>query len=216
MSWSLSGNSESITAANTTVVTINTDVFYISRIPFETRQIVGGPALTATPDTLELTQADTSYTRGAVVDGKLAVLPAGKETFEYGAFSQGLIERIDLVIGETYAEWSTRIFGSVVDGSADADGDGKTTYEEFLAGTDPQDPSSSTFLTGFAPLPAGGFSLTFATVPGHLYDIHRSTDLETWQPVIENIPGTGNPITHPDNPGTGPKFFYRIIAREPD
>ena len=63
-------------------------------------------------------------------------------------------------------------------------------------------------------LPAGGFSLTFDTVEGRLYHIRRSTDLENWQTIDDDVPGTGAPINHQDNPGIGPKFFDQIEVKE--
>lgn len=215
MEWILSGNSETATISEFQTITVDSQTFYIVKIPFESRTVVGQPALTPTANTLELTQADTSYTRSVTVDGESVTLPSGTESFTYGFPSQGLIERIDIQIGpETYEQWSLRIFGSVVDPKGDEDKDGRTNGEEFLDGTDPQDGSSLSLLTAFTPLPGGGFSLTFNTLEGRTYTIRRSTNLENWQIVFEDIPGTGEPITRTDNPGAGAKIFYRIEASE--
>ena len=73
-----------------------------------------------------------------------------------------------------------------------------------------QDASSLTFLTAFAPLPSGGFSITFDNLNGRSYTIRRSTNLQNWQIIASNLAGTGNPITRNGNPGSCPKFFYRI------
>ncbi|MCB1093443.1 MAG: hypothetical protein KDL87_18035, partial [Verrucomicrobiae bacterium] len=70
MEWTVSGNSESATVSTFQTVTVDSQTFYIVQIPFESRTVVGGPALTPTANTLELTQADTSYTRSVTVDGE--------------------------------------------------------------------------------------------------------------------------------------------------
>lgn len=84
--------------------------------------------------TLSLTAADTTYTVTAKVGTASATLPIGRTTLIYGAPTQGLIDRIDLTLGgETYAQWSQRIFGSLVSQTDDADGDGRRNYDEYLA-----------------------------------------------------------------------------------
>lgn len=216
VTWSIQGNHESITAANTTIVTINTEIFYISRVPFETRQIVGGPALPATANVLELTQADTTYTRSVTVDGKAAVLPAGKETFTYGAFSQGLIERIDLVVGESFEEWSERVFGEVVGREDDADGDGRTNRDEWLQGTDAQDAASRSIVRGLAASPGGGFTIMWDSELLRTYRVEKSATLDQpdWQPVGEPIAGTGNALQFVHPPSGEKRLFFRIVVSE--
>lgn len=212
--WTVSANEESIVATNSTFLAVNSNTYYIARIHFETRRIVGGPALAASTNTLELTRSDTTYSRSATVNGRRAVLPDGKDTFAYGTFSQGLIERIDLVVGETFEEWSQRVFGTLVGKDVDGDQDGRTHYEEFLAGTDPKDPASVRFLNAVSGLPDGRFVLHFDTVAGHVYDLLRSTDLKTWTPVKSGILGDGSPTTWTVHPGVEPKLYFHMVVRE--
>lgn len=216
--WSVAGNGESITASNTTIIVVNGGTFYLTRVPFEVRQITGGPAFAATANALALTRADTTYTRSATVGidsaTRAAIVPAGKETFVYGATRQGLAERIDLTVGETFAEWSQRIFGSVVDPNADADGDGHTNRQEYLQGTDPQSAQSFSIVRSFTPAPGGGFTIRWDSLPARSYTVERSATLGNggWQAVGPPLSGTGGPLeyTHPASAET--RLFFRIVV----
>lgn len=215
--WSISGIDQTIMVMNTTVVTINTTIFYISRIPFETRKVVGAPNFLATPNTLELTPADTSYTRSVTIDGEPGNLPDGKDTFTYGFASQGLIERLDLTTGpdiETFEEWSKRIFGRLVDPNSDEDSDGRSNLEEFQAGSDPQVPDHSTLIIGFSPLVDGRFKLEIKTAEGKRFDVVRSYDLDEWISLTDLLEGDGDIVEIVDDAGTAKYVFYRIRRTE--
>lgn len=169
-----------------------------------------------TPNTLALPAADTTYTVTAKVGATNATLPIGKTTLIYSAQSQGLIARIDLSLGgETYEQWSQRIFGSLVSQTDDADGDDRTNYEEYLAGTDPKNANSRLTVKTFTPLPGGGFSLTWDTQSDRTYRVERSTSLASnqWTTLQDNIQGDGTVKTFTDSqPGTSPHLFYRIAV----
>lgn len=216
VTFTLTGNAETLaTAIPARVVTIEGASWFIVSIPFETRSTQGGPALTATPNTLALTAANTSYTLTAKVGTATATLPNGKTTLIYGAPTQGLIDRIDLTLGETYEQWSQRLFGSLVSQTADADGDGRSNYEEYLAGTNPLDPNSRLMVKSFTPLPGGGFTITWDTVSGKYYRIERSTSLapNQWTSLQSNVSGDGGPKSYTDtNQGTAARLFYRIAV----
>lgn len=215
VSFTLAGNAETVTtAAPARVVSIEGTSWFVVSIPFETRTIQGSPALAASPGTLALTAADTTYTVTAKVGTATATLPTGKTTLIYGATTQGLIDRIDLTLGgETYAQWSQRIFGSLVSQTDDADGDGRSNYDEYLAGTDPQNPASRLSVTSFAPTSGGGFTLTWDTVSGKTYRVERSDSLtpNQWTVLQSGIAGDGNVKTFIDtNSGSAPRLFYRV------
>jgi hypothetical protein len=217
VTFTLTGNSETFTTPPPAqIVTLEGQSYYIVRIPFETRGITGGQALTATPNTLALPTVDTTYTVTAKVGSSNATLPAGKDTILYSAQRQGLIQRIDLTLGgETFDQWSQRIFGSVVDANGDEDHDGRSNHDEFLAGTDPLDPASRFIVETFTPLPGGGFSITWDTVPGKTYRVERSTSFANgeWQILESGAQGDGTHKTfHDTNPGTAPRLFYRIAV----
>ena len=216
VSFTLTGNSETLTTATPArLVTIGGTSWYIVSIPLETRTVQGGPPLTASPGTLALTPADTTYTVAAKVGTATATLPTGMGTLVYGTQSLGLIQRIDLSLGETYAQWSQRIFGTQVDpnADADADGDGISNYNEYLAGTDPKNPNSHFTVTHFTPLPGGGPTLTWDSVQGRIYRVERSTSLTScqWSTQQDNVQGDGAAKTFTGtNPGTAAHLFYRI------
>ncbi len=216
VTWSLSGNAETLAASKTTVVSVNGESFYLTRIPFETRQLADNTPLPATPNTLSLPAAATPYTRSATVDGRPAILPAGTGSFSYGAATQGLIERLDLVIGETFAEWSQRLFGSVVSQTADADGDGRTNYQEYVAGTDPQNPASAFRATSIVPAGANSVAITWRSIAGKSYFIDRSFDFQTWTTIAPVVLATNPQTTFTDSafPSGQPKVFYRISVRQ--
>ena len=211
VTWSLSGNAETLAVSQTTVVSVNGATFYLTRIPFETRQLADHTPLPATPNTLSLPAAATTYTRSATVDGRPAILPAGTGSFSYGTATQGLIERLDLVVGETFAEWSQRLFGHAVDPNGDEDGDGQTNMQEYLAGTDPKNPNSRFFVTSLTPAAGGGITFTWDSTSGKTYTVERTTDFQTWTPLQSNILGTGGTLSFTDsNPGGSLKLFYRV------
>lgn len=221
ITFTLTGNSEILTTPTPVqIVTVESQSYYIVQIPFETRTVAGGPALTPTPNTLALPAAETTYTVTAKVGTTAATLPTGKTTLIYSAQSQGLIDRIDLSLGgETYEQWSQRIFGSLVSKTDDADGDGRTNYEEYLAGTDPKNANSRLTVKTFTPLPGGGMSFTWDTITGKTYRIERSTSLtpSQWSVLQDNIEGDGTLKTFSDSaPASDPHQFYRIAVTPDD
>ena len=49
VTWSLSGNAETLPVSQTPVVSVNGETFYLTRIPFETRRLAGNTPLPVTP-----------------------------------------------------------------------------------------------------------------------------------------------------------------------
>ena len=52
VAWTLNGNAEALTVSQTQIVVVNSETFFISRIPFETRRLADNTPLAATPSTL--------------------------------------------------------------------------------------------------------------------------------------------------------------------
>ncbi|MGI9240376.1 MAG: sulfatase-like hydrolase/transferase, partial [Verrucomicrobiales bacterium] len=78
------------------------------------------------------------------------------------------------------------------DAAADLDGDGNTNYEEWLAGTDPNDPSEF-FRVVDLQKASEQISLTWPSVIGRSYQLRWSVDMEAWNPG-EILPGTGDEL----------------------
>jgi hypothetical protein len=112
--------------------------------------------------------------------------------------------------------WRLRYFGTVDNllsqADADADGDGATNWEEYVAGTDPTDAKSCLTVSS---QPAAAQStlnsvIRWPSVAGKSYFIERSTSLfaPNWIPVSTNI-GSGTDMEYQDATG-GNVRFYRV------
>ncbi len=132
------------------------------------------------------------------VSGNMYVLtrlsPASTHTFRlrYKLADGTASAPSDLARGTTWDEdvnsdqlpddWQALYWGSQPSawprGDADSDHDGATNLQEFLAGTDPQDPASALRLE-IVPT-SQGHRLSWATQPGLLYQVQFSTDLNAW------------------------------------
>jgi hypothetical protein len=98
------------------------------------------------------------------------------------------------------------------DAGRDDDGDGFSNLQEYLAGTDPRDPASRA-VTGVLEPAANGWRLAFPSVPGRLYTVYWSPDLERWFEIAVDLPGDGQPITVDDPAETPGRRFYKLEIR---
>jgi len=219
--WRVSTGATAITIP-ATVVTVNNQTFYILRVPFETRTIPGTTTFAATPNTLELTSATTTYTRSATVSGTSAILqgPGAPGTFTFGATAgdRGRIERLDLVANvppasETFAEWALRIFHtSSVDPNADPDHDGASNMQEYLAGTDPLNAQSVFKFITIQPALPNGIIIQWSSVTGRSYTVERSSLVGTNYAQLGSVITATNDVTlYYDSTATGQgPYFYRL------
>lgn len=113
-------------------------------------------------------------------------------------------------------DWEQQYFNSTTAGSAtaDDDGDGMSNYAEFVAGTNPKDPTDN-----LRPLTASSdgttIALTFRTVPLKRYQPEYTDDLVTgtWTSLGNIRAANANTLTITDTPGPGTtKRFYRLRA----
>jgi hypothetical protein len=113
--------------------------------------------------------------------------------------------------------WELTHYGSLAGGpGADTDGDGQTSLEEYLAGTNPNDPSSVLAITSHNSTAGTSTTLTWKSVMNRNYRIQQSTDLNSW---IDSGLGiiapagatTTDAFTHP----YAPKRFFRVLAVNP-
>jgi len=100
----------------------------------------------------------------------------------------------------------------VDDGDDDADLDGMTNLQEYLAGTNPQ--SAASTLRLIATLGPSHVNLQFNAVAGRTYSVVYSTLLPAvaWT-KLTNVAaqGTSAPVTVQDS-GGGPQRFYRVVT----
>jgi hypothetical protein len=96
--------------------------------------------------------------------------------------------------------------------NGDADGDGASNLQEFIAGTDPQD-SRSVVFTSFS-IVGGNCLMTWSGHAGRVYQIEESLDLNQWQAAPGTTPIIGidglmeDSVPIPQDGET--KRFYRV------
>jgi len=82
-------------------------------------------------------------------------------------------------------DWQRLYFGTKTSDwdapNVDSDGDGASNWQEFLAGTNPRDPES-VLKTRITNSPQGR-RLSWNTVPGAIYQVQASTDLQNWSSI---------------------------------
>jgi uncharacterized repeat protein (TIGR01451 family) len=94
----------------------------------------------------------------------------------------------------------------------DADADGHTNLQEYLAGTDPHDPNSVMRIET-AQRDANHLRVRFTSVPGKLYRLERATNFTgaNWTVVADHLLGTGAFLVAVDPIiTTGVPQFYRV------
>jgi len=106
--------------------------------------------------------------------------------------------------------WMTTYYGSATGStdSADTDGDGFTTLEEYLLGTAPTDNASAFGIIAYT-----GDSLEWTSQQFGTYTLESSLDLTTWNPARhynQLDTATSISITDLPEPESGNQIFYRI------
>jgi len=101
------------------------------------------------------------------------------------------------------------------DATLDADGDSMSNLQEYIAGTDPQDPQSYLRIDA-APGPNSGAILSFTAISNRTYSIVYNTNLTngTWTRLMDVAiaAGTNRPITFTNAPNAEPGRTYRLVV----
>ena len=95
----------------------------------------------------------------------------------------------------------------------DSDQDGASNYAEFIAGTDPTDPTSSLRLDSPQHQAGGLWLLEWQAMPGHSYRILGSPDASQWLPLTDWFREAGGPASLSLTPPGGAQYFFRLEVK---
>ena len=99
---------------------------------------------------------------------------------------------------------------SAADATTDADGDGRSNRDEFLAGTNPNNPTQYLHSTSIA---RSGVDLVLGftgTLAGRIYQLESSPNLATWTAIGTPIPATGPTLTLATPIAPDTRRFHRL------
>ncbi len=120
-----------------------------------------------------------------------------------------------------YDEWLTWAFppvwqeqGLSTAPGADADGDGLTNWEEYLAGTDPLDALSDLVVVTVKPMADGTVQLSWPSVPGRTYRIERaSVPFGSYTTIANDLPASAPVNSWVDGSPLSTTAFYRVYVK---
>jgi hypothetical protein len=95
----------------------------------------------------------------------------------------------------------------------DVTGDGFAAWQKYIAGTNPNDPTSTFQASSVQYQPStGSFVVTWNSVAGKNYTIESATNLTTpsWTPVFTSIAATPPQNTQTVSVGSNPTVFFRV------
>jgi hypothetical protein len=131
----------------------------------------------------------------------------------------GNYEFIDANYNGTSDSWERYFFGSATTNRTqftDSDGDGMPDYAEFNAGTNPTNAASKLVLLGATPQTNQLVQLTWAAIPGRLYQVQTSgttTNLQDWTPISDWLLASGSPMHYTTTSTNQGLHLYRVQVR---
>lgn len=163
------------------------------------------------------------YNRVAVRNGFTRMPPLATNELDPGGIA--LLADWIAALGERadYAAWRTGHFGSpdspAGDETADPDGDGQDNRAEFIAWTDPLDPTSY-LRVQLASAPAGMIEVSFLLPADRAWTLETSTDLLTWTawhpPGADGLPrAAATPLAFTTAATDAPRRFFRLRLAQP-
>ncbi|MEI7938851.1 MAG: thrombospondin type 3 repeat-containing protein [Verrucomicrobiota bacterium] len=196
---------------------------YLLLVPCET--VLSGASVSS--NSLELLPSSLTYDRSQVtLDGlQVSFATPGQAATSLAARNRGVIERVDLLINAPCQDsdglglcdwWEDLYFGGIGHRPGDdEDGDGMTNLQEFIAGTDPNDPNSVFHFIKYSRQPLGGFEVQWNSAEGRSYTLLRSATLlpGSFSIIRSNIAGTPpmNSFLDTNTPSSGPLFYNLFI-----
>jgi hypothetical protein len=147
-------------------------------------------------------------------DGDMLVTVAGSHTYLNAMMLSARASQIPDGDHDLMADsWEMTYFGSTnsPDGAADLDydGDGMTTLEEYLTGSNPTNAASCLRIEGIVPASATDLSVTWQSFYGKVYTVVSTTNFSDWSAFR-----TGLVATPPQNsmtvPVTNLHHFFRV------
>lgn len=121
---------------------------------------------------------------------------------------------LDDDLDELEDTWEAAEFGSVEttdDSEGNDDQDQFNHYEEWLAGTDPNN-GNSFFFTAVQAADEGMQEIEWSTIANRYYTVYESADLTgSWAPVA-TYSGNGSPMSHEYNPADNPAKFFKVVV----
>ena len=103
------------------------------------------------------------------------------------------------------------------DAAGDADGDQRTAWEEYVAGTNPTNGGNFQRLEIGPGGISNGWKISFASVTGRIYRVEVATNLAPaeWQPLATNLSGTSAWQDVIDTNPASPRYFRNTVELAP-